>query len=862
VFAVVLGVALFALEAWFPRIWLWAHAATPLVDPVLTPRFEDIVKRAGTVSPRVYRVGPQGSRFVNAVALPSAKRPAVAMGNAALELLEPDEASAIFAHEIGHFDHLTPKRMARSQLINRLLILIGVTLPFITTFATGGGMRWVAWVWPIAVLFALVRRAAKSQQYETESDLRAAALCGDPEALVRGLVKLHFHARIPRRYAVDVERAGTHPSLVRRIQAIRGSGAAAREQLDAATVIRSTRAGTWVVLDAERVYWLDGVPEGVGAELAALREAASSYRAVNYADLVELRVSAAGDARTIAARVRGGDRWSVPISGDDVARLQRTLDVVDLRLGKAGPAPSPAIPTVTALAALVATIIAGQLGVLLAPIVIALWKPSASAFAAIGAMSVVRVVLGVFDGGGWLDENAAQVGLVALAVVGVAAFYAAFRLVRSDDGSRHARLTITVLGVVVLIVAFVLVAQMTKVPLSGWVGNSLVGTLGTAVVGLAAALFFSPMRWSRPAAFAGLIAGAAVVTVGVDRQALALRHALTTTNARATLLAEADLGGGAAYGLRVSPDGAHFLAMRSPIGPRGTRRRTASLILGRFGGSVRELTAVGGDFVDDRRLLVLGALDGAMEIRLEPVDSGAAPIWADTLTDADLFDARLLIDRDSSTWAVVGEDADDDRTAVFTGRIGERGVTRHAGIPDTVAMMGEPIVFGHGSTLIVPTFVNMMRGGVSALWVMPMLGMDLMRSELWRARGDSLVRMASVRGVPECGEPLGGVAACTTHHVKATSLYTVDANGTVAEVAQFPTRDLGVMALGPGPRAASMKFDRSVQTIDLATRRLTTIPLPAGTDYATEVRARGGYVVTLSYSEKRRGTVRRYRVDP
>ena len=57
---------------------------------------------------------------------------------------------------------------------------------------------------------------------------------------------------------------------------------------------------------------------------------------MNYQDLAELRVSAAGDARTIAARTRAGDRWSVPIAADDVARVQRALDVVDLRLGKAG----------------------------------------------------------------------------------------------------------------------------------------------------------------------------------------------------------------------------------------------------------------------------------------------------------------------------------------------------------------------------------------------------------------------------------------------------------------------------------------------------------------------------------------------
>ena len=60
--------------------------------------------------PQVYRVGPQGSRFVNAVALPSVRRPSVAMGNALLDSLEPDETAAIFAHEAAHFDHFTPRQ--------------------------------------------------------------------------------------------------------------------------------------------------------------------------------------------------------------------------------------------------------------------------------------------------------------------------------------------------------------------------------------------------------------------------------------------------------------------------------------------------------------------------------------------------------------------------------------------------------------------------------------------------------------------------------------------------------------------------------------------------------------------------------
>jgi len=58
-----------------------------------------------------------------------------------------------------------------------------------------------------------------------------------------------------------------------------------------------------------------------------------------------------------------------------------------------------------------------------------------------------------------------------------------------------------------------------------------------------------------------------------------------------------------------------------------------------------------------------------------------------------------------------------------------------------------------------------------------------------------------------------------------------------------------------------MTFDRSIVEIDLAARRLTRIALPPNTEYSAEVTARPGFVVTLSYGENRRSTVRRYRVD-
>ena len=100
---------------------------------------------------------------MNAVALPSVRRPSVAMGNALLELLEPDETAAIFAHEVAHFDHFTPRHVRRAQLINRALIVAGVALPLAARRSRAVGWApWIGWVWPIVVLVA--RRPSRGEE--------------------------------------------------------------------------------------------------------------------------------------------------------------------------------------------------------------------------------------------------------------------------------------------------------------------------------------------------------------------------------------------------------------------------------------------------------------------------------------------------------------------------------------------------------------------------------------------------------------------------------------------------------------------------------------------------------------------------
>ena len=859
--ATALAALLVAWEAWYPRIWLWAHAAKPLVRPELTPRFDLIVQRAATIVPAVYSVGPKGSRFVNAAALPSVRRPTIAMGDALLDLLEPDESAAIFAHEMAHFDHLGPRWIRRSQLLNRALILVGVALPIAVVFWAPTLAPWIGWLWPIVILVALAGRAAKSQQHETESDLRAAALCGDPEALVRALAKLHLHARIPRRWAVDVERVATHPSLVRRIQAIRAGGPAATEQLGAATIVRSTRPGSWVVLDDVRAYWLDGVQSDTTAELGALRDAASSYRAVNYQDLAELRVSATGDERTLHARTRAGEAWALPIAGDDVGRVQRTLDIVDLRLGRATAPPSPGVAKFLGLAATVVAILAGQTGIVLVPATLALWKSGPATLAALGAMSVVRAAFGAIDRNYWLSAEVFGLATLALALVGVLSIVTAIRHVRAGVALTDWRWAIGTMAATAAITAVGAASAVADEGRTSLVGLPQIGTFATALFGLAAVLLTRSTRVTRPAGYATLVVAGALATLSVDRAAFSLRGALAETTAAATPAGATDLGS-AASSLRVSPDGEHFLALRMPAGRRAMARQTLALMVGRVGGAVREVSAIAGDFVDDDRLLVLDVLDqGELELRLERADTVTPPVWADTLADYGLEDPRLLIDRDASSWSIVGASADSGATMLVTGRIGETRSARQIVLPDTLPMMGEPLVFGTTNSVVAPVYPRPSRQ-VSSVWLLAFSGMSVLRTELWRLTASGASRIASLRGVPQCGQPLGGAAACVVRQMNATALYTVTSDGVATEVARVSGGDMGAMVAGPGLHAASMALDReALVLVDLAARSLTRVPLPAGGEYASEIRTGPGYIVTLGYAQNGRATVRKYRLE-
>ena len=65
---------------------------------------------------------------------------------------------------------------------------------------------------PVAGVFgAIWMRARRMQAHESDADLRAIELCGDPEALIRGLTRIYQINHIPRRWSAQLE--GNEPRI-------------------------------------------------------------------------------------------------------------------------------------------------------------------------------------------------------------------------------------------------------------------------------------------------------------------------------------------------------------------------------------------------------------------------------------------------------------------------------------------------------------------------------------------------------------------------------------------------------------------------------------------------------------------------
>jgi Zn-dependent protease with chaperone function len=667
--AIVLG--LWALRHTETFLWLVRARAR-----LWRPEWQPIIDRSQAARPSLFEMPVPGGRFVNAFAFPSPDAPSVLFTVPALQLLSAREQAAVFAHEVAHLEHYDRRRTRIISSATLGLVIAG-TLGATLVFDRLPSVPVVA-IWSMALVIGLAWKASRHKMHETESDVRALTLCEDPEALISGLTKLTIAGRMPRRWSAELEHGSSHPSLARRLHAIRRVAAIPVMPFDGALVVATTRPTALVILDRDGVSWVEARdPDERNPEV--LRRTARSRWSVPYDELVELRVRAFwwGGA-SLVARDRSGASRAARIPPSEVAALQRKLDAVEHRLAldSVVPEPSPALGRFTALAlGVVATLVEGLLTLGLVAAIVALVRPSRTALAAVAGVAGACLLAFASDLG---VRNPTWLTLAYAAAAGAVCVMATWLAVQPRTFEGRPVDSVPVTGVLAIVVAVTwgpLLAYVVRTSKPSAVAVHLLGgapILWAALLALATALLTTPGRAARRASIAllalGILTGPGlklIDTLLTSRPTLA-RETERGTLARTTQL-DLPWRSGA---LRVSPTGTRAAVMTREA-PRAPEH---FLILGPEA-SRADIEARDLRFVDESNALTLSESSSRTVLQhLELAESTASAGWSIALPP---LTSPTVSSVKGSGWAVVGYDGDAEEFVGLAGRIGSPGVNRY-----------------------------------------------------------------------------------------------------------------------------------------------------------------------------------------
>jgi Zn-dependent protease with chaperone function len=683
--AIAVGALLVAWNIWFvpvTRALLGARAidSTGLLEP-----FEAVLTQARCARPLLMRAGPRGGLAANAFAVPGRRGSMVVFFDSLLGHLTPAENTAILAHEVAHLEYWEPRLTWRLWLWALATIAVAVgSAPVTAAFDLPPALG-IACATAV-VLVALVRRANQMRPQETESDLRAVALCGDPETLIRALVRLHELARAPRRADAAREQQQSHPSLARRIRDIRSLAttpepAIAFEPLVAASPV----PGRFAVLDAQRVSFVWTSPESQPASGTALLASAWRIEARRYDELRELRVAVgrSGPPELTFADM-AWQRQSMPLAPDAVASLQHTLDILDQRLAKDAGVRRlnlAGIARAVTLMALVFSVTIGGVLALIAPVLLALVRPAAGPLAAVAAAAMVTLAV--------VGRHSANLFWCAASTIPVAVALAwmAWRQRRDDTDPplRVSWLSPAAFDRVALaVLAIVATAASAAALVAGhralWDLHDVLRrdpVPAATLAALAACLVCGRAVWTRrtACAVATVAAGAmalgasAIATRLVDDPLIAPASAFVERTAAFRPLTRV-VPPFDRYGLELSPSGRYF-ALRHRDDDDEDEPTPA--LIGDFTGWMREIEARDVAFLDDDRLLRLDVdTHDTTTLTIESVRSGER-----TGIDADfsgVYGESLFV-RGGGAWTVLGAGSR-DQVVRLDGRLGRVGVSR------------------------------------------------------------------------------------------------------------------------------------------------------------------------------------------
>jgi Zn-dependent protease with chaperone function len=765
-----LGVVLLAWNAQWGTLLRFVMRTTPVQSPELVERFRAILSKTALNEPRVEFVDMRGGVLVNALAVPDTVRPSVLFTSSLLERLDADEVAAVFAHEVAHLEHFNPHYLKRWRWAGWGLILAGAGLASAT--AALDRNAWLAlWCWPFVVIIYLAVLSQRRQKHETESDIRAAELTGDREALVRGLVKLHALMKMPRRLDPDVEAHASHPSLARRIQALREAGGVAPSALLEPVCLQSPAAS--VTLHPDRLIWTEG--------------AITSYT-FGYSQLEDLRVvvDARGAARLVVSDPNGR-RWSMPLAAEDVARAQAALDVVDTRLRpELTPRglPAPVGPLVAALASVLA-LGASQLAAAVVALVaiFAFHKPLVRAA---GVAGLAGGFLALRDGG-------AREFAVMLILASALLLFLAWRD-RRDAVASNTWALVSLLGALAVLSAVPIVIRAADVLELHRSARAWPVATVLALAFTAAALPKVTLAWRISTVFAVVAAG--IFALAGSTQALDALLVDPFLQPSPYLEAKTLAGRPATFTLELvpeevvlSPSGVAVAAIVHPD-------HDSAVHAGRLGAPLRRYDGHAALFVDDRRVLVADRRRGASTVRLVDVDTGVEA-WAAHL---DLVNVTLSVDRNGQTWHALGIGAENQTARVSGDLAGAATERREWNVPVDEESTDIPI-WSSGSTLLVQSTEFVMPGlaaarlGPWAYWLNPWRSES--RLVLFNDRGSRELVHSKLEVTCLPGSFAGEPPVCEAFDGSRTHMAMLDvASGTLTPLARIGRRVIAEYARG------------------------------------------------------------------
>jgi Zn-dependent protease with chaperone function len=805
--------------------------ARTLDDPSLLARFAPMVEACKLRKVAFERVDLHGGAISNALALPSTTDPAVLFTDTLLAHLDPDEVTAICAHELAHLEHFNE---ARLRLLNRITYGLIALAWMASPLARFAGVTWSGLPFltvTAGLVLVLGWRARDRQRNETASDLRAVELSGHPEALVTALTKGYTFNRIPRRVAPQAERHATHPSLARRIRAIRVAGGLTPAPLGDAASFAATKGLAAVTFQADRLQWAEGD---------------AAVHSLNYAYLSEMRLKAPPSGPpTLVIVERSGRRWELPLAASDAARAQAVLDVVDGRLAEPAPAPRVWPRVVRALAGfgVVSAMMAGQFAVALAAL-IAVAQPESPLLAGAGVAAVTASAVLFRDRASGIVAGVAAVLAMAGALLLVAAWAN-----RRDELTKRTPAAIAILGALAALgVAAVVVGGLAPVDLY----QSSRSFPGAAVLLFATAGALAGWRVpaTRPAAVVLACAATALAATGsttflnlFGRDPFLVRadaFAIRTVNARPSteftvpfVISE----------LRLSPSGGH-VAVTSYQDTDDDEVAPAAFRVGPAGGSLTRLAAQDVTFVDEDHLLALVKLN-AEDAVVRLFALGATPSLAWEQRVHELQGAHLTFKPRTRTWRVMGWDRGLNLVRI-EGTIGTPGADEMKW-PSQDARGGwaESMTSSGNDALVVRTQfdIGMLGRGGFLRWgwlLMPQPQMHIV----------TLGPARTTVAVSRLGAQCAAVALdderliCTMFDGSVTRVAALDPTGRVTPIGSLPGRFVGYERTGAGWLTGWA--DTSPIAVRIATKEAVRIKSVPGSP-VVRLAAADGVVATIGY---------------